>query len=333
MNGVSLFSGVGGFELAMQRAGIDVTATCEIDRAARAVLEYHFPNAHHFSDIKEVTARDLNQSRPHLFTAGFPCQDLSVAGKRAGLAGERSGLFFEIVRLLREVRPRYFVLENVPGLLSSKRGRDFGIVLGSLVELGYGVAYRILDAQNFGVAQRRRRVFIVGHIGNDWRTPSEILALGESVRGNTTPSSTKGAVVAALTANGVGTCGADDNQGQAGHLIAVPLTARHGRNNADDVPVLLTMREGKDGGGKGPLVSEDVSLTLATGNGQVLILLTSTSVRRLTPTECERLQGFPDGWTAVNNQKDSARYRQMGNAVCVPVAEWIIRRVAAVFAE
>ena len=421
LTAVSLFAGVGGFDLAMDRAGIDVVATVEIDKAARSVLARHWPDRAHFEDVTKVTADELRNAGfvpdRGVLTGGFPCQDLSVAGRRAGLAGERSGLFWEIARLAAQLRPRWLVLENVPGLLSSNGGRDFGTVLGALAELGYGWAYRILDAQFFGVAQRRRRVFIVGCLGDDGTAPGEVLALREGVRGYPAPSQTEGervagslaassgsgglggvgqsasavtsriveSPVAALTSTGVGTCGADDNQAQAGHLV----------------PTLLTMREGKDGGGKGPLVSENQSLTLATGNGQVLIqpyvkvvrsgardengdlppevwaerdvaptlnVMDNTgearatvlafshtqgldaqpsddawptmrseggghavsvggAVRRLTPVECERLQGFPDGWT--DGQPDSRRYKQMGNAVAVPVAEWIMRRLVS----
>jgi len=162
---VSLFAGVGGFDLAMERNGINVVAAVEIDKHARGVLAHRFPNTKLFNDIKDVTGDDLITAgfipERGILTGGFPCQDLSVAGKRAGLAGERSGLFWEVIRLAEEARPEWIVLENVPGLLTSNNGRDMGIVVGSLVDRGYGVSWRVLDAQNFGVAQRRRRVFVV----------------------------------------------------------------------------------------------------------------------------------------------------------------------------
>ena len=464
LTAVSLFAGVGGFDLAMQRAGIDVVATVEIDKNARGVLQHRFPQARHFEDVTNVTSEQLRDAgfvpRTGIITGGFPCQDLSIAGKRAGLAGGRSGLYWQIIRLVDELQPKYLVLENVPGLLSSNGGRDFGTVLGALVERGYGVGYAILDAQHFGVPQRRRRVFIVGCLGDDGRTPGEILALSESLSGD----SEEGAAAGEESPNDVGEC-ADisrplgtkrrhdlDNE----TYIARTLTARHDSSPDGDrgfniVPVLLTMREGKDGGGKGPLVSEDQSLTLATGNGQVLIQpslmravahgeyvesseaatllqrdykggtadavvqpyvkvirsgardedgnlppevwaqrdvaptlnamdntgdsratvllfddrrrdapairgqISSTlqahmgtggnnvpnvasrpAVRRLTPTECERLQGFPDRWTEsrldgekVVKQADSARYKQLGNAVAVPGVEWIMNRLVS----
>ncbi|NBW18843.1 MAG: DNA (cytosine-5-)-methyltransferase, partial [Caulobacteraceae bacterium] len=118
-----------------------------------------------------------------IITGGFPCQDLSVAGKRAGLAGSRSGLFWEICRLLDETGTENFILENVPGLLSSNNGRDMACVVEALVERGYRIAWRVLDAQYFGVPQRRRRIFIVGCLGNSGRSPEEILAIAEGRAG------------------------------------------------------------------------------------------------------------------------------------------------------
>ena len=169
MNAVSLFAGVGGFDLALQRNGVEVVASVEIDKKAQEVLRRRFPNSTIFGDITEVTGEQLISAgfNPDngIITGGFPCQDLSVAGKRAGLAGKRSGLFWEICRLLDETRAQNFILENVPGLLSSNNGRDMAAVLEALVQRGYRVGWRVLDAQYFGVPQRRRRVFIVGCLG------------------------------------------------------------------------------------------------------------------------------------------------------------------------
>jgi DNA (cytosine-5)-methyltransferase 1 len=191
MKAVSLFAGVGGFDLALTSNGAEVVASVEIDKHARKVLQKQFPNTTHLEDVKNVTGQqlfDLGFNSDGIIVGGFPCQDVSVAGKRAGLSDSngnatRSGLFWQVVRLLEETKAQHFILENVPGLLSSNEGRDFGIVLNALVELGYGVSWRILDAQYFGVPQRRRRVFIVGHLGNDWRTSAEILAIAEGRRG------------------------------------------------------------------------------------------------------------------------------------------------------
>jgi DNA (cytosine-5)-methyltransferase 1 len=196
MKAVSLFAGVGGFDLALERAGVTVVASCEIDKYAQKVLGEHFPNSTIISDVKDVTGDQLKQlgfdGNDGIIVGGFPCQDLSVAGKRAGLAGARSGLFWEICRILDETKAKWFVLENVPGLLSSNDGRDMGTVIGALVERGYGVAYRILDAQYFGVAQRRRRVFIVGCLGDDGRASAEVLSLVEGMRGHHSQSNKAG---------------------------------------------------------------------------------------------------------------------------------------------
>jgi DNA (cytosine-5)-methyltransferase 1 len=184
MTAVSLFAGVGGFDLALERNGIKVVASVEIDKKASAVLAKHFPDSQLFGDIQEVTGEQLINAgfdpRNGIIVGGFPCQDLSVAGKRAGLTGKRSGLFWEICRLLDETRAQNFILENVPGLLSSNQGRDMAAVVEALVERGYGIAWRVLDAQHFGVPQRRKRVFIVGCLGDSGATPAKILALSES---------------------------------------------------------------------------------------------------------------------------------------------------------
>lgn len=195
LTGVSLFAGVGGFDLAMERNGVDVVANVEIDKQCQKVLVKHFPKAKQFSDITDVKGSDLIEAgfEPSrgIITGGFPCQDLSVAGKRRGLAGERSGLFWEIARLIEETKTEWFILENVPGLLTSNKGADFGVVIGTMADLGYGVAWRVLDAQYFGVPQRRRRIFIVGRRTGNPLSPAEVLFKSEGLRRNTTQDSAK----------------------------------------------------------------------------------------------------------------------------------------------
>jgi len=184
---VSLFAGVGGFDLALERAGVKVVASVEWDKNAQNILKRRFPNSTIFGDIQGVTGEQLRAAGFNptngIITGGFPCQDLSVAGKRKGLAGARSGLFWEICRLLDETRTQTFILENVPGLLSSNNGRDMAVVIEALVERGYRIAWRVLDAQYFGVPQRRRRVFIVGCLGDSGAAPEEILAIAEGRAG------------------------------------------------------------------------------------------------------------------------------------------------------
>ena len=191
LTGVSLFAGVGGFDLAMERNGIKVVASVEIDKKCQDVLARRFPNSKLFDDVTTVKGSDLiatgfEPSRG-IITGGFPCQDLSVAGRRAGLAGARSGLFWEIARLVEETQAEYAILENVPGLLSSNGGKDFGVVLGTMADLGYSVAWRVLDAQYFGVPQRRKRVFIACRRASSG-SAGEILFKPAGLRGHSTSS-------------------------------------------------------------------------------------------------------------------------------------------------
>ncbi len=154
----SLFSGISGFDLGFEQAGLECAWQCEIDKAARSVLATHWPGVPCYEDIRDVGRR--NTPAVDLICGGFPCQDLSVAGKRAGLAGERSGLWFEFERVIRELLPMWVVIENVPGLLSSNGGIDIQMIIDTLTQIGYTVDVDIKDAQEFGVAQRRRRVFL-----------------------------------------------------------------------------------------------------------------------------------------------------------------------------
>lgn len=288
----SLFAGIGGFDEGFRRAGMTTVWMVEIDPWCRRVLARHFPEAQLYEDVRTVGRDELEPV--DLICGGFPCQDLSVAGRRAGLAGERSRLFFEFARILDELRPRWVVIENVPGLLSSNGGRDMGTVLGALAELGYGYAYRVLDAQYFGVAQRRRRVFIVGCLG-DWRSATEVLFEPESCERDTPPRRTAGRVAAALPASGAGTSRTGNERTEVSFLVAQTLL---GKANS----------------------SHDHTREMF------------GAVRRLTPRECERLQGFPDDWTLIDGDRtpDAPRYRALGNAVAVPVAEWIGRRIMRV---
>ena len=433
MKALSLFAGVGGFDLAAERAGIQVVAHCEIDKAARSVLRRRFPNALSFDDVRTLTADDLRRADavPDLICGGFPCQDLSVAGRRAGLAGARSGLFYDIARLAADLRPRWLVLENVPGLLSSNDGRDMGAVLGTLGELGYGWAYRVLDAQHFGVPQRRRRVFIVGCLG-DGAAPVEVLLEPEGSGGDPAAGSQARQELAGTLGGGSGSRGwAPDTDRMTFLPVATTLLARQAKGPDSDGegnlipqvwPLALRGREdgaeleigeegiynalragdcgssrqsliahtltgegfdaSEDGTGRGtplvPHVAPTITASWGQNNGQPgnggkdeaviawgissdaidrsgegdgspgqraglgitenlspslramhpQAVASQLAVRRLTPMECERLQGFPDGWT--EGQADSSRYRQMGNAVAVPVVEWILRRLVAV---
>ena len=208
ITGVSLFAGVGGFDLAMQRNGVKVVASVEIDKHCQTVLSHQFPDAKIFDDVTTVKGSDLIaagfQPSTGIITGGFPCQDLTVAGKRAGLAGERSGLFWEIARIVEETQTEYFLIENVPGLLSSNKGRDFGVVIGTMADLGYSIGWRVLDAQHFGVPQRRRRVFIVGKRSSSDGV-AEVLFESEGLRRNPSTSQQTGQDTTASTSRGATT--------------------------------------------------------------------------------------------------------------------------------
>lgn len=314
MNAVSLFAGIGGIDLGFQRAGIDVVAGVEIDKAAQGVLRHRFSGMRMFSDVCEVTGNEFMDAgfdpRNGVLAGGFPCQDVSKAGRRAGLAGERSGLFWHIVRIAEETCPQYVVIENVPGLLSSNSGRDMGTVIGALADIGYGVAWRVLDAQFFGIPQRRRRLFIVGCAGDDGSRAGQILDLEGGRSGD------RGARFSA------GERTADPESSSSGTDWYVKARRAASKTDFD------TWRY------------EPVSPTINTfdnacGTRATVLIVQDGVVRRLTPRECERLQGFPDDWTAVRvdpkkgliSQADGPRYRQLGNAVAVPVAEWIGRKI------
>jgi len=365
----SFFAGIGGFDLGAERAGFTVTQHSEIDKNCVKHLSNKFPDAEQLGSVTDVlrVAADV-------ICGGFPCQDLSVAGKRGGLAGERSGLFYEIARVIASSKPRWLVLENVPGLLSSHGGRDMGIVLDTLAKLGYGVAYRVLDSQYFGVAQRRRRVFIVGSLGSG--RSAKVLFEREGLRGNPREEREAGEVAPTLFASGAGTSRTASAGSESEFCIPVAagcLQELDSRGPDPDtkpghlLPVLRCLECGEvftDEFGTGigtpcpyecPRCGEEERVEIvpdepvaqvqwASGGGQVenptaqtlrsgaehnyQFLRVGYHVRRLTPTECERLQGFPDGWTA--GFADAVRYRMLGNAVTVNVAEWLFRRIAAV---
>jgi DNA (cytosine-5)-methyltransferase 1 len=427
----SLFSGIGGFDLGMDRAGMQTVWAVEIDPHCRRVLRHHWPGLHIENDIHDVGAHNLTPV--DVITFGFPCQDLSVAGRRAGLAGNRSGLFWEAMRVVRELRPTLALVENVPGLLSSNGGRDMAAVLWGFLDAGArDVGWAVLDAQWFGVAQRRRRVFVVGDFGGE--RAAEILALSDGLSGHPAPRREARQDVAGILGGGTGARGWPNDLDrmtyiptQAGTLAAgahpsgfngqdayqdrliahmlrskgadasedgtgrgTPLVAFTNRGN-DTGASAETLRAGSHGAlpmvvrtaqtsATGHGVAEDVTHTLDGSGGQAVACVERTRVagrnfeaqdelayaltnpgsggrthsrsivtpqmvvRRLTPRECERLQGFPDDWTLVPRElkqrqtrvrwmSDSARYRMLGNAVCVNVAEWLGRRIVAALDE
>lgn len=234
----SVCSGIEAASVAWHPLGWRASFLSEIEAFPRAVLAHHYPDTPLHGDFTTIAAGQYDPI--DLLVGGTPCQSFSIAGLRGGLDDDRGNLALEYLRLADRLRPRWLVWENVPGVLSSSGGRDFGAILGGMVELGYGFAYRVLDAQFFGVAQRRRRVFVVGYLG-DWRRAAAVLFERHSLSGHPAPRRKAGPSVAALTANGVGTCGADDNQGQAGHLIPQAFGGGN-RSGPLDVTATLTAK-------------------------------------------------------------------------------------------
>lgn len=210
MRFVSLFAGVGGFDLGLERSGHTCVGQVEIDKHAQSVLARHWPDVPKHDDV--TTAIDWADEigltgNIDLVAGGFPCQDLSVAGKRAGLDGKRSGLFYDALAFAKAVKAKTILLENVPGLLSSNQGRDFGVLLTELADAGYSnIEWRILNSQFFGVAQRRRRVFIVASLGTEpFRT---VLAECESSAGDLEESNQEGQEATGNAEHSAGTSGA-----------------------------------------------------------------------------------------------------------------------------
>jgi DNA (cytosine-5)-methyltransferase 1 len=294
----SFFSGIGGVDLGFINAGFKVTMQCEVDKFCQSILAAHWPKTPRFKDIKEVTNADVPVS--DVWAGGFPCQDVSLArmGPRAGLKGKKSGLFFEFARLLETGRPRVFLIENVPGLLSSHGGRDFGIILRTLADLGYGVGWRVLNSRYFGVAQSRQRVYIVG-CHRDWRGPGEILFESECGQGDDTSNGQDGKKPVSPFKKSIG----DPLTGPITPSLAYCLYACSARHTGTDW-------------------------------SRNYVSYPDGRVRRLMPIECERLQGFPENWTIPDvldvtdpDKVDTLRYNALGNAVTVTVAEWIARRI------
>ena len=285
---VSLFAGVGGFDLALERAGVKVVASVEIDKHAWGILSQRFPDSKLFEDVRKVTGDELRAagfiSDGGIITGGFPCQDLSVAGKRAGFTGDRSSLFYEIARIADETQAEWLVLENVPGLLTSQRGADMGAIIGTLADLGYVGSWRVLDAQHFGVPQRRRRVFIVARRAGDPTSCAEILFEPTSLRGNpassrasgqeTTGGAGKSAEIAgALTANGF-RC--DLNKAQSGHLT-IGFSHTQGLDAQPSAKVFPTLRVG----GAGHSVMEPTLYDPRHGDGRVTEGIANTLSARM----------------------------------------------------
>lgn len=321
MRFLSVCSGIEAASVAWGPLGWQAVAFSEIEPFPCAVLAHHYPNVPNWGDMTKF--KDWPDATVDLLCGGTPCQSFSVAGLRKGLDDPRGSLMLTFGAIAARYRPRWLVWENVPGVLSSNGGRDFGSFLGMLGQLGYGFAYRVLDAQYFGVAQRRRRVFVVGCLG-DWRRAAAVLFERHSLSGHPAPRREAGQAAPTIPARstGGGGLGTDfDCDGvQAVAFGGDKPYALHG------VADTLTSHWYRSNGAKA-----------GNNSGMINPVYHGMRVRRLTPRECERLQGFPDDYTAIpwrgkpaDQCPDSHRYKALGNSWAVPVVRWIGERIAAV---
>lgn len=334
MRFVSLFAGVGGFDLGFEEAGMTCVGQVEIDKSANRVLAKHWPDTPRHTDV--TTAKEWADEiglvgNVDVVCGGFPCQDVSLAGARAGLAGERSKLFWDALSFATHVKAKWIVLENVHGLLSSNNGRDFHTVVTALSDSGFPyVEWRVFDSQFYGVPQRRRRVFIVGHVRNPSRFPLFIdrrSSAGNPETGNEPRENTSDGSGESITVFGQSSAFGGYSEG------VKTFTASMGKRTDDNIVVFVKSRRAQNVEDFETWTKEDKSSTLNgfdnTGPVRAVTLIVNSeeenmqTVRRLTPVECERLQGFPDGWT--DGESNSQRYKQMGNAVTVNVATTVGR--------
>ena len=388
MNYLSVCSGIEAATVAWHEMGWNPIAFSEIEKFPSQVLAHHYPNVPNLGDMTKYKEWELSEPID-ILVGGTPCQSFSVAGLRKGLEDPRGNLALTYIGILDKFRPKWCVWENVPGVLSSNGGGDFGSFLGALGEIGYGWAYRVLDAQYFGVPQRRRRVFVVGCIG-DWKSAARVLFESESLCGDTKKSrsskkETAGAFIPS-TAHCLQTTCNDYSRADGFNMIAYETHPADSRvKEMGDVCQTVTSRWGT-GGGNVPLVQayslrEDakannfsatplqvtpalqamqpsvqshhaqtfiagniVAPTLTASNNPsrspqstevtnqvAAVYAASMAVRRLTPRECERLQGFKDDYTIIPWKKgespDGHRYKALGNSMAVPVMKWIGERI------
>jgi DNA (cytosine-5)-methyltransferase 1 len=378
----SVCSGIEAASVAWHNLGWEPQWFSEIEQFPSEVLKHRFPDVPNLGDMTQLTQNPtFNERSIDLLVGGTPCQSFSVAGLRKGLADPRGNLMLTFLALADAKKPKWIVWENVPGVLSSNGGRDFGTFLGALGELGYGFAYRVLDAQHFGVAQRRRRVFVVGYLG-DWRVAAAVLFERESLQGNTKPSRKKREEV---TANAEGSVGESGDVSCVGGNLSPTVTSKwktgyggpSGSNETgnmvyaqpigvdlynqcitgDTFQTVSTRINASTTGGvmefsavaqplyyeshpqdsrvNGPKdVADTVSANYGMGGGNTPLVQQPMAIRRLTPKECERLQGFPDDWTKIPYRNkdadqcpDGPRYKACGNSMAVPVMRWIGQRI------
>ena len=321
----STFTGAGGFEQGLPEDW-ECVGFSEIDKYANMVLKYHYPNIKNYGDINAIDWNKIPNF--DLLVGGSPCQDLSMAGRRKGLAGERSGLFFAFTKALRDKLPDYFIWENVKGALSSNEGWDFAEVLNSFSELGYSLWWQILNAKDFGVPQNRERIFVIGFKA---RLPPQISIKSKKIRGNLQMEFTRESfeTIGALPARGGG------EYHRAMKLIyMIPSATKKGYEIAQEGDGLRLSHIGSKTLMKPSWTKDNSYEAQALGLGDAYTIQEG-HIRRIMPIECERLMSWSDDWTKYgldeqNNKieiKDRERYRMCGNGVVSNVVKEIVREL------
>ena len=296
-----LFAGIGGFRVGLEAHGHECVGSCEIDKYARKIYGKNFGHEPEYKDVRDIEAKDLPEF--DILCAGFPCQSFSIVGNRMGFEDKRGNLFFEIIRLAKEKRPSILLLENVKGLLSHEKGETFRIMLQTLDECGYDVSWQLLNSRYF-VPQSRERLYIIANLrGSSGR---KILPLGKVSKRN------------------------DKSRKElyAEDECSSTLTATYWKGYGggrpmikESKPVQMNYRANVNSNMKERVQDRDETWTLTT-NSNDFTITDGDRVRKLTPTECERLQGFADDWT--KGISDTQRWKCLGNAVTTNVVEYIV---------
>ena len=296
-----LFAGIGGFRVGLEAHGHECVGSCEIDKYARKIYGKNFGHEPEYKDVRDIEAKDLPEF--DILCAGFPCQSFSIVGNRMGFEDKRGNLFFEIIRLAKEKRPSILLLENVKGLLSHEKGETFRIMLQTLDECGYDVSWQLLNSRYF-VPQSRERLYIIANLrGSSGR---KILPLGKVSKRND-----KSRKELYATDECSSTLTATYWKGYGGGRPMIK----------ESKPVQMNYRSNVNSNMKERVQDRDETWTL-TSNSNDFTITDGDRVRKLTPIECERLQGFADDWT--KGVSDTQRWKCLGNAVTTNVVEYIV---------
>ena len=327
MNHLDLFSGIGGFSLGLKQAGIPIKNSffSEIDKYAIQVYQNNFKNSKYVGAVTDVQKKQL--PKIDIITFGSPCQDFSMAGKRKGMDGERSSLITQAIRLINECRPSFFIWENVKGAFSSNSGSDFWAIIQAFTNIGgYRLEWQLLNTKWF-LPQNRERIYLVGYIANG--SGEQVFPITENnktINESETNPHTCTLTTRYRASTSQGSYIAECNK--VLQKIKVKSATKKGYEEAiKGDSINYSNPNSKTRRGR---VGKGVAQTLDTGCNQAVF---DNKIRRLTPTECERLQGFPDNWTQYGTEgliSDSQRYKMAGNAVSVDVVKAVGERIKKV---